>query len=319
MSFEPPIEKCKGSIREVIIGSDTRVGGENTFPFHLWEGDMPNPPVIALEVYDEPQPDWPESVKKIYEDVMDDPVAWARKCQDEYKADAICLQLKSTDPNGADASPESAAETVKKVVEAVDIPVLVMGTWSSDKDAEVLKKVAERLPDDNIPLGPVDDANYRLIGAAAMGYKKPVMAFTSMDVNLAKQLNVLLTQLGVPEDKIIMDPTTGALGYGLEYCYSIMERDRLAALVQGDGKMQMPFINNVAPETWKAKESKVSEEEEPTFGNVETRGILWEAITATTLLLCGAGIIVMRHPRAVELVRASIEGLQSQAKEKVAS
>ncbi|MEK7816758.1 MAG: acetyl-CoA decarbonylase/synthase complex subunit delta [Actinomycetota bacterium] len=319
MTFEPPVEKCKGTIREVVIGSGTKLGGDDTFPFHLWEGEMPNPPVIALEVYDEPQSDWPESVKKIYEDVMDDPVAWAKKCQDEFKADAICIQLRSTDPNGTDASPESAAETVKKVAAAVDIPVIAMGTWSTDKDAEVLKKVAEQLPDDNIPLGPVDDANYRLIGAAAMGYKKPVLAFTSMDVNLAKQLNVLLTQLGVPEDKIIMDPTTGALGYGLEYCYSIMERDRLAALVQGDGKMQMPFVNNVAPETWKAKESKVSEQEEPTFGDVETRGILWEAITATTLLLCGANLIVMRHPRAVELVRSAIEGLQAQAKEKVAS
>lgn len=319
MSFEPPVEKCKGSIREVTIGSGTRIGGENTFPYHLWEGEMPNPPVIAMEVYDEPQPDWPEAVKKIYEEVMEEPAAWAKKCQDEFKADAICLQLNSTDPNGTDAPAEAAAAIVKKVVAAVEVPVIAMGTWSSEKDAEVLKKVAEQLPDDNIPLGPVDDANYRLVGAAAMGYKKPVLAFTSMDVNLAKQLNVLLTQLGVPEDKIIMDPTTGALGYGLEYCYSIMERDRLAALVQGDGKMQMPFINNVAPETWKAKESKVSEEEEPTYGDVETRGILWEAITATTLLLCGANIIVMRHPRAMELVRAAIEGLQAQAKEKVAS
>lgn len=315
MSFTPPVEQCKGKIREVTIGADRKIGGESAFPFHLWEGEMPNMPLIAMEVYDEPQPDWPDAVREIYADVMDDPVAWARKVQDEFKADAICLQLRSTDPNGTDASPESAAETVKKVVEAVDIPVMVNGTWSAEKDAEVLKKVAEQLPDENIPLGPVDDSNYRLVGAAAMGYRKPVMGFTSMDVNLAKQLNVLLIQLGVPADKIIMDPTTGALGYGLEYCYSIMERDRLAALVQDDDKMQMPFVNNVAPETWKAKEAKVSEEEEPSFGDVETRGILWEAITAATLLMCGTDILVMRHPRAVELVRAAIDSLQAQAKE----
>ncbi|MHB1362053.1 MAG: acetyl-CoA decarbonylase/synthase complex subunit delta [Thermoleophilia bacterium] len=318
MSFEPPIETCKGTIREVTIGSDTKVGGETTFPFHLWEGEMPNAPMVAMEVYDEPQ-EWPEAVQKVYADVMSDPVAWARKCQDEFKADAICLQLRSIDPNGSDASPESAAETVRKVNEAIDIPLIVYGTGTPDKDADVLKKVAEVMADANIPLGPVDDANHRLIGAAAMGYKKPVVGFTSMDVNLAKQLNVLLTQLGVPEDKIIIDPTTGALGYGLEYCYSIMERDRLAALVQNDGKMQMPILNNLAPETWKAKESRVSEEEEPTYGNVETRGILWEAITATTLLLAGTDILVMRHPKAVELVRAAIDGLQAQSKEKVAS
>ncbi|MFA5802255.1 MAG: acetyl-CoA decarbonylase/synthase complex subunit delta [Thermoleophilia bacterium] len=319
LAFEPPIEKCKGSIREVIIGADKKVGGETTFPFHLWEGDMPNPPMVAMEVYDEPQPEWPEAVRAVYEDVMNDPVAWAKKCQDEFSADAICLQLRSTDPNGSDASPESAAETVKKVIEGVDIPVIVYGCGTPDKDAETLKKVAEMLPDENVPLGPVEESNHRLIGAAAMGYKKPVVGFTSMDVNLAKQLNVLLTQLGVPEDKIIIDPTTGALGYGLEYCYSIMERDRLAALLQNDGKMQMPILNNMAPETWKAKESRVSEEVEPTYGNVETRGILWEAITATTLLLAGTDILVMRHPDAVKLVRTAIEGLQEQTKEKVAS
>lgn len=319
MSFEPPVESCKGVIREVTVGTDKKVGGETTFPFHLWEGEMPNAPMIAMEVYDEAQPDWPETVRKVYADVMSDPVAWAKKCQDEFGADAICLQLRSTDPNGSDASPESAAETVKKVYEAISVPLFVNGTGAPDKDAEVLKKVAEALPDANIPIGPVEESNHRLIGAAAMGYKKPVVGFTSMDVNLAKQLNVLLSQLGVPEDKIIIDPTTGALGYGLEYCYSIMERDRLAALLQNDGKMQMPILNNLAPETWKAKESKVSEEEEPTYGNVETRGVLWEAITATTLLLAGTDILVMRHPDAVKLVRTAIEGLQAQSKEKVAS
>lgn len=317
MSFQPHLEKCKGSIREVAVGAEGRIGGESTFPFHLWEGEMPNAPMIAMEVYDEPQPDWPEAVRKVYEGVMDDPVAWAKKCQDELKADAVCLQLRSIDPNGTDASADEAAETVKKVTAVLDIPVFVYGTGSADKDADVLKKIAEALPDENIPLGPVDESNHRLVGAAAMGYKKPVIAFTSMDVNLAKQLNVLLVQLGVPEDKVIVDPTTGALGYGLEYCYSIMERDRLAALLQGDDKMQMPIFNNLAPETWKAKESRVSEEEEPTYGDVETRGILWEAITATTLLLSGTDVLVMRHPRAVELVRTAIEGLQAQSKEQL--
>lgn len=311
LSFEAPVEQVKGNIREVTLGADLKVGGETTYPFHLWEGEMPNPPIIAMEVYDEPQPDWPEAVRKVYEDVMGDPVAWAKKCQDEFNADAICLQLKSIDPNGSDASSESAAEMVKQIVEAVDVPVLVYSSGSPEKDAEVLKKVAEVMADENIPLGPVEESNHRLIGAAAMGYKKTVVAFTSMDVNLAKQLNVLLSQLGVPKDKIIIDPTTGALGYGLDYCYSIIERDRLAALVQNDGMMQMPILNNVAPETWKAKEAKVSEEEEPTYGNVETRGILWEAITAATLLLAGTDILVMRHPQAVSLVRSAMAELQA--------
>lgn len=319
MSFEAPIEQVKGSIREVTLGVDKQVGGETTFPFHLWEGEMKHAPLIVMEVFDEPQSEWPQTVREIYDGVMEDPVTWAKKSQDEFGADAIILVLKSTDPNGTDASAESAAETVKKVNEAISVPLIVLGTGAPDKDAEVLKKVAETLPDANITLGPVEDSNHRQIGAAAMGYKKPIIAFTSMDVNLAKQLNVLLTQLGVPEGKIIIDPTTGALGYGLEYCYSIMERDRLAALLQNDSMMQMPIFNNVAPEAWKAKESRVSEEEEPTFGNVETRGILWEAITATALLLSGSDILVMRHPESIKLVRAAIEGLQAQSKEKVAS
>ena len=185
MSFEAPVEQVKGKIKEVKLGADRRAGGETTFPYHLWEGDMPNPPIIALEVYDEPQ-QWPEAVQKVYADVMDDPVAWAKKCQDELGADAICVQLRSTDPNGTDASPESAAETVKKISEAVNIPVLALGSGSPEKDAEVLKKIAEVMADESVPIGPVDDTNYRHIGAAAMGYKKPVVAFTSMDVRTAR-------------------------------------------------------------------------------------------------------------------------------------
>lgn len=304
--FTPPKETFSGKIREVIFGSDLKIGGEDVFPFHLFEGKMPNPPRIALEIYDTRPDDWPEICLEPYEDVLDDPVRWAKKCVEYYSADAVCLQLASTDPTGKDTSSDEAAELARRVGDAIPVPLIVYGSSKVEKDEEVLKKVASRCEGINLVLGPVQEGNYKGIGAAAIGYRHNISANTPIDVNLTKQLNILLSNLGVSEEKIIIDPSTGALGYGLEYTYSVIERDRISALVQNDTKLQMPILVNLGKEVWKIKEVKV---DEPALGDVKKRGILWEAITAISFALAGANILIMRHPEAARLVRDTISEL----------
>jgi len=311
MAFQQPIEKYTGRIREVTIGKGktATVGGESTLPFYLFEGEMPHPPLIAMEVQDAPPEGWSVALEEHFRDVFDSPVKWARKCQDEFKADLICLQLVSTDPSGKDTSPEDAGKTVKEVLAAISIPLIVYGSGNVEKDAEVLKKVAEVAEGSNIVVGPVQEDNYKPITASALGFKHIAAGQTPIDVNMAKQLNILMTNLGLDASKILVDPTTGALGYGLEYAYSVMERDRLAALQQNDTVMQMPIICNLGKEVWKAKEAKTSEKEEPTWGDATKRGILWEVLTATALLIAGADILIMRHPEAVKIVREVVKRL----------
>ena len=312
MAFEIPKIQYTGKIKEITLGEGDKavtIGGETSYPFHLFEGEMTHKPKIAMEVYDMAPEEWADAVLEPFKGVTDDPVAWAKKCAQEYKADMIALQLLSTDPNGLNRPAEEAAEIVKKVVGAVDVPVIVWGSDNDDKDAEVLRKVSEVCEGENLVVGPVVEGNYKIVGAGAIGYKHTAIASTPIDINLAKQLNILLGNLGVPDEQIIVDPTTGGLGYGIEYTYSVMERDRMAALTQQDEKLQFPMLCNMAKEVWKTKEAKLSEAEEPTLGDAKKRGILMEAITAVLLLLAGANVLVMRHPDAVKLVREYIEDM----------
>ena len=313
LAFEIPKQVYSGAIKPVTIGKGAKaitLGGETSYPFYVFEGPMPNVPRVGMEVWDvDPGEDWAGPCKEPFKDVLGDPVAWAKKCVSEYGADAIALILVSTDPNGADALPESAAATAKKVAEAVDVPVIVYGTSSVDKDAEVLPAVAEACQGLSVTLGPVQDKNYKKIGAAALGYNHSVSANSPIDVNLAKQLNILLGQLGVKDGQILVDPTTGGLGYGMEYSYSVMERDRMAALTQEDEKLQLPILNYMGQEVWKVKECKLTNAEAPQLGDQATRGILMEAVTAVCLLLAGADLLIMRHPEAVKLAKNYIQEL----------
>ncbi len=314
MDLETTKISYSGKIKEITLGKGDKavnVGGETSYPFHLFEGKMPNLPKIAMEVYDSPPDDWPEAALEPFAGVTDDPVAWAKKCINDYGAEMICLQLLSTDPNGLDRGADEAAETVKKVADAIDIPLIVWGTANHDKDTEVLKKVCEVCQGKSLIVGPLGEGDYKKIAASAIGYKHTVIASTPIDINLAKQLNILLDNLGVPEEKIIMDPTVSSIGYGIEYCYSVMERIRMAALTQQDDKLQLPLICNIARESWKVKEVKIPAEEEPRLGDIKKRGILMEAISAMTLLLAGGDVIVMRHPEAIKLVREMIAELAS--------
>jgi acetyl-CoA decarbonylase/synthase, CODH/ACS complex subunit delta len=239
--------------------------------------------------------------------VLSDPAAWAKKCVDQYGAEMIVLQLKSIDPNGKDATADEAVATVKKVLAAIDVPLIIWGTANVEKDEEVLKKIAEQCQGKNLILGPVEDKNHKGIGAAAMGFGHTVIASSPIDVNLAKQCNILLENLGVSTDKIIVDPTTGGLGYGLEYSYSVMERIRMAALAQGDDKLQLPLINNLGNEVWKCKEAKLPVAEAPTLGDPEKRAILMEAVGAVAYLMAGSDVLIMRHPESIRLVKSYID------------
>jgi acetyl-CoA decarbonylase/synthase complex subunit delta len=310
LAFEFYNESYAGSVMEVTLGKGDKavtVGGESCYPFYQFEGDMPHRPRIAMEIWDMAPEEWPESALAPFKDVVGDAAAWAKKCVDDYGAEMIVLQLKSTDPNGEDASPADASATVKKVLDAIDVPLLIWGTANNEKDEAVLKQISEDHQGQNLILGPVEDKNHKGIGASAMAYGHTLISSSPIDVNLAKQVNILLENLGMPMEKIIIDPTTGGLGYGMEYSYSVMERLRMAALAQGDDKLQLPVINNLGNEVWKCKEAKQSADEAPTLGDPEKRGILMEAVGAVTYLLAGSDVLIMRHPEAIRMAKAYID------------
>lgn len=311
MAFQAPVETSTATIREMTLGTKktVTVGGQNALAFHSFEGTLPNAPKIAMEVFDTTPADWADELKSVLGDVWGDPVAWAKKCEGAFGADLICLQLAGTDPNGANRSVADAVATVKAVVDAISVPLMVYGSGNHEKDAELLKAVAEATQGKNVVIGLAVEDNYKSIGAAAMGFGAKVSGETPIDVNMAKQLNILLTNLGVPLDALLIDPSTGALGYGLEYCFSIHERIKLAALRQNDSMLQAPTIANLAKEVWRAKEAKISQAEAPQWGDARKRGIVWETLTATAVMMAGADILIMRHPEAVQLIRKTIAEL----------
>jgi acetyl-CoA decarbonylase/synthase complex subunit delta len=311
LAFQPTKQVYSGQIREVTIGHGDKavtIGGKAAFPFHTFEGAAPRPPRVAMEIWDkDPSDDWSETAKAPFKDVLGDAAAWAKKCVSEYGAEIIVVQTKSADPNADNKSAAEVAEVVKKVVDAVEVPVVVWGVANHDKDVEVMRLVSEQCAGKNLAISPVEEGDYKQIGAACLGYKHAVVASSPIDVNLAKQLNILLGNLGVNEKTIIIDPTTGGLGYGLEYTYSVMERIMQAALTQEDDKLQQPIIANVGNEVWKCKEANLSAEEAPELGDPNVRGVMMESIAAVDFLLAGADVVVLRHPESVKLVKGFVE------------
>jgi acetyl-CoA decarbonylase/synthase complex subunit delta len=311
MALEIPKTSYSGKIREIKLGKGDKsvtVGGETSYPLYLFEGEIPNLPKIAMEVWDCPPDEWPEAALEPFQGVTDDPVAWAKKCIDDYGAEMIALQLISTDPNGLDRGADEAAEVVKKVADAISVPLIVWGCNDKEKDSEVLRRVCEVCEGKNLIIGPVAEENHKRIGASAIGYHHTVISSSPIDINLAKQLNILLGNLGVPDEIIMIDPTVSGIGYGIEYCYSIMERIRMAGLTQQDEKLQFPVICNIAKETWKTKEVHMANDE-LNMGDAKKRGILMEAMSAMVLLLAGGDVLIMRHPEAIKLVRETMAEL----------
>jgi acetyl-CoA decarbonylase/synthase complex subunit delta len=271
MEYQAAIETYSGKMEEVLIGKgkgSLRIGGETTLPFHFFEGTLPNPPKLALEVSHEKQSDWP---------------------QEAFKAEIISLQL--SDASGKDI--KEIAATTAKIVKSVTVPVIVYGTGEPGRDRELLPVVAEACAGEGLLLGPAKKENYREIAAACLKYGHCLIAQTPLDVNATKQLNIMLTKEGISPDRIVIDPLSSALGYGMEYTYSVMERIKLAALAHNDKMMQMPIIANIGAECWKTKEAKED----------DAQGILWEGITALCFILAGANIVVLRSPHTYKLVQ----------------
>jgi len=310
LAFTPSKETYTGKVNSVTIGIDESTvtfGGEHVLPFHTFEGVVPHRPVIAYEIQDVPPDDWPENVQKPFETVSHDPVTWAKFCQDVLKAKIIALRLKGTHPDSKNRLPEDAAKTVKEVLSAINVPVIILGSNHTEKDASVLVAAAEAAKNKNCIIGKAQEANYKTIAAAAMANNHKLIAMSELDVNLCKQLNILITQLGFDREKLIIDPMCSALGYGLEYTYSVMERIRFAALMQNDLSMQAPMVGDIGLYVWKVKETQASETDIPQWGSIEERGITWEAVTAIALLFAGAELLIMRHPRAVDAVEKVID------------
>ncbi len=296
--FQAPLEKYPVNIREVILGlgeKAKKIGGENTFPLHFFEGSLPNPPGLGLEVLDMQPENWPTWALDPFEDVVSDPVGWAKKGVEEYGAEILCLRLLSTDPMGMDVAPEEAAKTVRKVVDSLNTPLIVLGTGAEDKDSKVLTEVARECSGKNLLLGPALKGNYQEIAKAALEHGHAIVAQASMDANLTKELNIALCKFFPPE-KIVVDPTSSALGYGMEYTFSIIESIKQFGLVDKDNMMQMPIFADIGIECWRTKEAKESKDQ----------GVLWEATTGMTFLLAGANLVVLRHPEALRLIKNMI-------------
>lgn len=309
MAFAAPKESYAGKVYPVSIGIGDKTatfGGENVLPFYAFEGSIPNKPLIAFEIQDVPPVDWPENVQKQYKDVSGDPVTWAKFCEGTLQAKAIALRLTGTHPDRENRSAEEAAKTVREVLSAISVPLIILGSNHMEKDSVVLVAASEAAKDKNCVIGKAQEGNYKTIAAAAMANNHKLIAMSELDINLSKQLNILITQMGFDKERLITDPMCSALGYGLEYTYSVMERIRLAALTQNDLTMQPPMLADVGMYVWKVKETQASEADLPLWGNTEKRGIAWEAVTATALLIGGAELLIMRHPEAVAAVEKFI-------------
>ena len=312
-----PTEKWTGKIREVTLGGgDSRkevvLGGETTLPFLHFDGEIPHPPVVAIDLEDRPPEGWSPALIAVWGDAPQQGVAvWAQKAV-EAGADVLALTLKSADPEFGNTGPDEAVASVQQVLDAVDVPLIVYGHGVAEKDNEVLVAVADATKGQRLGLGVCSDKNYRTIVATCMANGHIPIANSPIDINLAKQLNILISDMGLPLESVLMDPTTGALGYGIEYSYSVMERLRTAAL-QGDGMTSLPMIVNPGYEVWRVKEAKAAEGIPAEWGDLEARGIVWESLTAIALLEAGANIMVMRHPKAVGLVKKAIADLMTAA------
>ena len=307
MAFKMSVQKFAGKISEVEIGvgeKAIKLGGENTMPFYSFDGEVGNSPKVGVEMLDVYPENWIDSLKELYKDVANSPVEWAKFIEEKVNPDFICLKFVGADPNEANKTPEECAEVAKAVADAVSLPLVIAGCGNFEKDAKVFEKVAAAVDGKNcLFLAAVED-NYKAVGAATgLAYPHKVGAESSVDINLAKQMNILLTQLGVKAENIVMHIGCSAVGYGYEYVASTMDRIRLAAFGQNDKTLQMPIMMPVSFETWNVKESVASIDDAPEWGSQEERGITMEVSTATSGLVGGANAVVVRHPKSLETMK----------------
>ena len=315
MSFISHKESNPGKVREVTLGATAQqggtrshtvtIGGSNALPFHFFEGDFPHKPVVAMEVFDTMRAKYPPALLEYYQVTINHPGEMAKQCVEEFGAELISVRLDGTHPEKGDLSPEKAAEIVQQVRESVSVPLIISGHSHFEKINEVMKRVCEATAGENCLINYVETDNYKTIAAACIAYQHTLVAQTPIDVNLAKQLNILLTDMDFPRERIVMDPLTSTLGYGLEYTYSIMERIRNDGL-GGDVMLGFPMLINPGYESSSIKEARAPEQDYPEWGAPETRSAYWEIATAMSLLAAGADLLIMYHPQAVAVVKQKI-------------
>jgi len=310
MALQLITEKWPGEVSVVTIGAArpeggtrsqvVKIGGEKALPCLSKEGNLPNRPQIAFEILDSSPGDWPRAVSAAYGQAINDPLEWADKCVRDYQAQSLCLRLLGAHPDFGDKSAEEEAGLVKKILQKVSVPLIILGSGDDAKDNLLFPLVSEAAKGERCLIGSAVQDNYKTLVASVLADGHNIIAESPIDINIAKQLNILISDMGLALQRIVMDPTIGALGYGLEYAYSIMERARLAALA-GDKTVACPFICFVGQEAWRAKEAKADD--------LAEQGIIWEALTATALIQAGADLLVMRHPKAIEKVNKYIDNL----------
>ncbi len=291
-------------------GSTVTIGGSATLPFLNFEGRCGHP-AVAMEIFDVYPQEWPDLLKEPFSGVLDNPALWARRCL-ELGADLVCVRLAGCHPEHGNRSPEQACQTVKEVLRAVPVPLIILGTGNAEKDNEIFPAVAEAATGENCLIGNITESNYKTLVAVCTAYKHKIIAESPCDVNIAKQVNILAQDMGFPVENIVISPTCASLGYGLEYIYSVMERARQAGL-KGDRMLGQPIVCDIGIEAWGVKEARVSENEIPDWGLQRHRAPLWEASTAAVYLMAGADLLILRHPEAVEAVKKSIAELTGAA------
>jgi acetyl-CoA decarbonylase/synthase complex subunit delta len=302
------LEKWPGIISTVIIGAKNKeggsrnatvkIGGQNTMPLLFKDGVIPHKPRIAFEIWDIAPLDFDEELMTTYGKAINDPFTWADKCVNEYKAELLCLKMQGTHPDFGNKGPENAANFISTLLNKIKVPLIIIGSGDDAQDNLIMPACSEAAKGERCLIGCAVQDNYKTLVASVLADGHNIIAESPIDINIAKQLNILISDMGLNLERIVINPTIGALGYGLEYAYSIMERARLAAL-SGDKTLASPFICFVGQEAWRTKEAKADCQQ----------GIIWETLTATSLIQSGADILVMRHPKAAQKVSNHIEAL----------
>ena len=313
MSFVPKKQTYNAHINEVVLGVGDKavtIGGQNVLAFHTFDGEIANAPKIGVELTDAGMAMCTMPGEQKFYEGCATVADMAKRAAEMEGASFICLHLEGADPNGENKSVDECVELAKSVADATDMPLVIMGCKNIEKDTELFNKIAEALAGKNILVLSARDENYKAIGAGAgLAYGQKVGAESAVDINLAKQLNTVMTQLGVNAQSIVMNIGSAAAGYGFEYVASTLDRVKDAALSQSDAMLQMPIITPVSADTWGVKESIMPEADMPEWGSQEERGIEMEIVTAAAVLASGSDAVIMRHPEAIRTIAAMIGAL----------
>ena len=309
MPFTAKSGKFNASINTVEFDKAVKIGGENVFPLYSFDAAIENAPKVGIEITDFGMEHEPECIKKYYEGCAT-LADMARKAASMEGVDFLSFRMEGGDPNGANKSTEELIGELKEIADAVDLPLVVCGCKNVEKDAELFSKAAEALNGKNAVILSAKEENYKTVGAAAgLAYKQIVGAESAVDINLAKQLNVLISQLGVDSKSVVMNVGSAAVGYGFEYVISTMDRVKAAALQQGDANLQMPIITPVASEAWGVKEAMASETDAPEWGSQEERGIDMEVETAMAVIAAGSNAVILKHPESIKIISGLMKEL----------